>query len=66
MCTAKHDTSDSDFFFFFFKEQPCTYVVEILPLVPTAKFCTSPVDNSTTFVILKLGTLMKIKSLVPV
>ena len=63
MCTAKHDavhadTSDSDFFF---KEQSCIYIVEILPLVPTVKFCTSPMDNSTTLVILKLGTVMKIK-----
>ena len=40
-----------------FKEQSCTYLVKILPLVPAAEFCVCPVDNSTTFSILKLGTL---------
>ena len=41
----------------FFKEQSCAYLVEIWPLVPTAWFCASGTNNSTTSGILKLGTL---------
>ena len=42
-----------------FKEQSCTYVVGIRPLVPTAEFCASliVIDNSTIFGLLQLGTL---------
>ena len=40
-----------------FREHSCTYVVQIQPLAHTAEFCASPMDNSTTFSILKLGTL---------
>ena len=42
---------DSDFF----KNNAILVSFEILPLVPTAEFCTIPTDNSTTFGILKLG-----------
>ena len=38
-------------------EQCCTYLVEILPLTPTAEFCASPTDNSTIFGILVLGPI---------
>ena len=38
-------------------EQSCTDLAEILPPAPTAQFCASPVDNSTTFSILQLGIL---------
>ena len=37
-----------------------TYLVKILHLTPTAEFCASPMDNSTTFSILKLGPSMAI------
>ena len=39
-----------------FQEHSCTCLLEILPLAPTAAFCASLPDNSTTFGILKLGT----------
>ena len=39
------------------EEQSCTCVVEIQPLVPMAEFCACLMDTSTTFGILKLGTL---------
>ena len=45
--------------FFFFKDQSCTYLVKILPPTLAAEFCVRPMDYiySTTFGILKLGTL---------
>ena len=59
MHTTELDTShtDSRFKKKCFKKQSCTYLVKILPLVPAAEFCVCPMDNSTTFSILKLGTL---------
>ena len=35
--------------FLFLLQTICTYLLEILPLAPTAEYCTSLVDNSTTF-----------------
>ena len=48
MHTAKHGI---------FKEQSCSYLLELLLLMPTAEFCASPRDNSTAFGTLELGTL---------
>ena len=42
---------------FFFKEQSCSDLTEILPLVPTATFFAYLMDNSATFGTLMLGTL---------
>ena len=39
------------------KDQSCTYLVKILPPTLAAEFCASLMDYSTTFGILKLGTL---------
>ena len=52
MCITKHDAThpDSDFFV---QKNPVP-MVEILPVVPTAKFCASSMDNNS---ILNLGTL---------
>ena len=55
MHTPKHNTKHTDSNFF--KEVSCTYLVEILPIVPAAELCASLVDNSTTFGIPELATL---------
>ena len=39
------------------KEKSGIYMVKILPPAPTAEFCTSKMDNSTTISTLQLGTL---------
>ena len=69
MCSTRHNAT---FFYFFleqfccylvepveqknFLEQFCSYLVEPLPLGPTAEFCASLTDDSTTFNILEHGT----------
>ena len=53
MRTTKRDTVAV----IFHQEQSGTDLAERQPLVPTAELCASPVDNCTTFSVLKLGTL---------
>ena len=40
-----------------FHKQSCTYLVEILPITPTAQFCAITIANRTTLGILLLGTV---------
>ena len=55
MCATKHDTRNTDtvsvtaILSLFLLRTICTFLVEILPLAPTAEYCTSLVDNRTTF-----------------
>jgi len=55
MYTGKHDVKKTLTVIFF--KQSCTYLVKILLLMPAAEFSASPVDKSTAFGILELGTL---------
>ena len=50
MHTTKSDATQTTAVFV---KQSCTYLLKILPLTPTAKFCWA----CTTFTILKLGTI---------
>ena len=46
--------------FLFLLQTICTYLLEILPLALTAEFCTSLVENSTTFGTPEFGNSMAI------
>ena len=69
MCTTKHDAkhTNSDYYFYiniFFKEQSCSFLYSYhnsaSHTYPMDEFYVILIDNSTTFGVLKLGTLHSI------